>query len=327
MEKVKKTFMGFLIFICTLIIISLLIALPIKKVSEKYLDENKIKKLVNDIDFIDIFLKENLNKESFKEIKNKLIESGLPEGLTDEFIKTTPVKKYTSDVVSKSINNALNGNDKKVVNNEETYVFLQKNIQSISSELQEKNVPYSDKLTEEKQEEFLNKVKDNIPDIETKINSLQDKITDELKKHGYTDKIDKTFLVVRFVYGTIIDIILITLIVLFILGLFILLKNSIKTFNFMGISFIISSIILMLMPKEVTKSYKYIDDLPKTFSFYIKNALNDMVRTLKNDGKVYFIIGIILIIISIIIYIIKEKRMFKELNGNIELSKIKKNNI
>ena len=323
-EKIKNFFMGFLTFICVLLLTIFFILFPMKKVSEKYLKEEKIKQIINDIDFVDIFINENINSEHFKEIKDKLSDSGIPMEITNDFIQTEPVKKYTGNILSKSIDNALNNKEEQLVKEGDVFTFLQDNISNISYELQEKNVPHSELLTEERQQEFLNKVKDKVPDIENKINQLQDKIKDELKKHGYNKKIDTSLRIIRIIYGTIMDMIFVSLITIFIIGIVITRKSIYKSLKWIGISLNISAIILILMPKIISKSFKYIDKTPKTFSVYIKNALKSMANILKDNGIIYLIIGILLIIINIIVYIIIEKRQFKELNSNVEIKQINK---
>lgn len=325
MEKFKRYFMGFLTFICMAILTSIIIIFPMKKTTEKYLKEEKIKKLINDINFVDIFINENIDLEHFKEIKNKLTDSGIPVETVNDFIKSEPVKEYTGDILSTSINNTLNRKEEKLVKDGEVYTFLEDNISDISIELKEKNVPHSELLTEEKQQEFLDKVKDKVPDIENKINELQDKINEKLKENGYLDKIDLALRIVRIVYGTMLDMILIILFIVFVIGIIITRQSIYKSLKWIGISFIIASITLMRVPKDISKSYKYIDKLPNTFAIYIKGALKDIANTLKNNGIVYLIIGIILIIITIIIYIILEKRKYKELKSDVEITKINKN--
>lgn len=325
MEKFKKYIMGFSTFICMVILISIILVFPIKKTTEKYLKEEKIKQLINKIDFVDIFINENIDSEHFKQIKDKLTDSGIPTEIVNDFIKSEPVKEYTGDILSTSINNTLNGKEDKLVKDGEVYTFLENNISNISTELQEKNVPHSELLTKENQQVFLNRVKDKVPDIENKINELQDKINEKLKEHGYLDKVDLALRIVRIIYGTILDMVLIILFIVFVIGIIITRQSIYKSLKWIGISFIIASITLIRIPKDVTKLYKHIDKLPNTFAVYIKGALKDIANTLKNNGIAYLIIGIILIIINVIIYFILEKRKYKELKSDVEITKINKN--
>ena len=327
MEKVKAFFMGFFTVICTILLMTIIITFSIKKTSEKYLNEKKIKSLIKNINFADIFINENLDSEHFIYIKNKLTEAGIPFESVNEFIKTEPVEKYTDEIVTKSISNTVNGSKDKLVDKGNVYSFLEKNIDKISEELQEKNVPNSEKLDEEHRKEFLEKIKDKTPEIEDKINELQDKINEKLKEYGYTDQMDTIFKIVRIIYRTIMDFIFIVLLIVFIIGIVITRKSFIKALKWIGIAFLLAAIILIRVPHEITKLDKYIDKFPNSFELYIKSVLQNMADILKDYGAVYLIIGSILILINIIIYIIKEKSENKKIDKfgkNIEIKELKK---
>ena len=313
-EKIKKIFLAIFTFICMIVLVLDIVCFAIKKTSEQYLKEDKIKSVIKGINVVDLLIDKNGNElEELGIIKDKLIEAGIPSEATNAFINSTPVNNYTSDLVSKSLDNTLNGKNEDLVKNGEVYNFLENNIETISEEMQEKNVPHSDILTKDYQEKFLDKIESKTPIIEEKINKLQNKIYNKLDQKNYLNKLDKIIKVVNFLYGIGMDILLIIIFIIFIMGIVITRKSLYKSLKWIGISFISSGIILKLIPKLIIKIYKYIDKLPNMFANYVKKAIDDMFKTFNKYMIILIIIGIILILINFIIYYMKEKRLNKKI--------------
>ena len=200
LEKIKKFFLGLLTFICMIILILDLVLFSIKKTSEKYLKEEKINEIINNINVVDLFKDENGKElEQFTEIKNKFVDSGIPEESINEFINSEPINKYASDTVTKAIDNLIENKNEKIIDSNELNIFLEQNINNISKELQEKNVPKSEYLTKENQEKFINKIKEKTPDIEAKIEEINDKINEKLG-FNYNEKLQKIFKILRLFY-------------------------------------------------------------------------------------------------------------------------------
>ena len=312
LEKIKKFFLGLLTFICMIILILDLVLFSIKKTSEKYLKEEKINEIINNINVVDLFKDENGKElEQFTEIKNKFVDSGIPEESINEFINSEPINKYASDTVTKAIDNLIENKNEKIIDSNELNIFLEQNINNISKELQEKNVPKSEYLTKENQEKFINKIKEKTPDIEAKIEEINDKINEKLG-FNYNEKLQKIFKILRLFYTKLIDIILIVIFVIFLMGIFITRQSIYKSLKWIGITFISSGTILYIINFIVSKLYKYIEKIPEGFNKFIKNSIEDALMVFNKYGLTYIIIGILLIIINIIIYYIKLKRENKK---------------
>lgn len=312
LKKIKKLFLGLLTLICMLVLILDIVLFSIKKTSERYLKEEKIKEIINNIDVIDLFKDENGKElEQFTEIKNKFVDSGIPEESIDEFINSEPINKYASDTVTKAIDNLIENKSEKIVDANNLNLFLEENISIISKELQDKNVPKSEYLTKENQEKFLTKIKEKTPYIEEKIEEINNKINEKLG-FNYNEKLQKIFKILRLLYTKLIDMLLIVIFIIFVMGIFITRQSVYKSFKWIGITFIISGTILYSINLVVSKFYKYLEQIPEGFNKFIKNSIEDVLIVFNKYGLVYIIIGSILIITNIIIYYIKLKHENKK---------------
>ena len=308
MEKAKSILLGILTSLCVIILLSFIVLFSFKKSTEKYLDEKKINEFINNLNILDMVLDENGKEfKEFSEIKNKLTDSGIPTESIDGFFRTKPVDNYAKEITSKSINNAINNKSEKLLQDGDIYKFLENNIENISTEMQEKNIPESDKLTKENQERFLEKVKEKTPDIEAKLNELSDKIREKFDIDKYIDKIDKGIVITRFLYNSILDLILITLIIVFIIGIFITRQSIINGLKWVGITFISSSLLLFIIIEINKRISKHTDKITEGMRNFIKKVITDLNNSLSKYSVIYLVIGIILIVISIIIYFISEK--------------------
>ena len=154
LKNIQKFLLGVLTFMCIVILTIDITCFSLKKVSEKYLKEDKIKEVIDDINVLDLFKDENGNElEQIKEVKNQIVDAGIPKESIDGFINSKPVNDFAGTVITDSINNI--SSNKEIINDKKIYSFLEDNIGAISKELQENNVPKSEFLTVENQEKFF----------------------------------------------------------------------------------------------------------------------------------------------------------------------------
>lgn len=316
LKKIERFLLATLTLICMLVLVLDLVLFTMKKTSERYIKEEKIKEIINNINVVDLFKDKNGKElQEFTEIKNKIVESGIPEESVEEFINSSPVNEYASDTINKAIDNVLENKKEKVVTSNSLNLFFEENMSNISKELQEKNVPKSELLTKENQEKFLNKIKEKTPHIEEKIDEINNKINEKLGLN-YTLKLEKIFKIIKLLYTKLIDILLIVIFIIFVIGIFITRQSIYKGFKWLGISFISSGIILYSINLIIPKIYKYLEKIPSTFSNFIKYALNDAINIFNKYSMIFVIIGFILIIINIITYFILlkyENKKFKNI--------------
>jgi membrane-associated HD superfamily phosphohydrolase len=309
MKKIGK----FLLFILTLIfviILSIDIAFYlIRKESKKYLSEDAIIDEINNIDFIDIL---NQNKSSIKQIediKNELVDAGIPVETIDDFIESKPVKEATSYIVSNSMDYVLYGKTLEYnIDTETVYTFFEDNLPVISNELIEKNVPKSEYLTQENQEKILEKVKEKTPKIEEKVNELISKINNKLQNNPYSDKINKILSYIRLFYSSKLTFIILFIGVISIIFIFITRRSLIKPFKWIGISFILSSIYMYSLIYFLPIKLKQIIELPSFLDKILYSLLNNILTELSTYSLTSLIIGILLILLNITLYLIKREK-------------------
>ena len=306
LKNIQKFLLGVLTFMCIVILTIDITCFSLKKVSEKYLKEDKIKEVINDINVLDLFKDENGNElEQIKEVKNQIVDAGIPKESIDGFINSKPVNDFAGTVITDSINNI--SSNKEIINDKKIYSFLEDNIGAISKELQENNVPKSEFLTVENQEKFLNKVKDKTPKIADKINEVSDKIESKFgSKTNVFLNIEKIIKILKFLYNGVIDVIMIIVFIVFVIGIAITRQSIYKSLKWIGISFLSSGIILYLVSSIIPKLYVYFDKVP-TLGNFINPILEDTIGLFKNNSIICFIISIVLIISNIIAYYISEK--------------------
>ena len=318
LEKIKKYLLAILTFICMLVLMLDIVLFSLKKTSEKYLKEEKIKEAVDNINIVDLFKDENGKElEQFKEIKNKFIDSGVPKEAIDSFVESEPVNKYASSTINKAIDNILENKTGKVIDSTSLNEFFENNIDDISKELQEKNIHKSEYLTKENQNKILNKIKEKTPDIEQKIDEVSNKISEKLG-FNYTLKLGQTIKLLEVIYTKLLDFLFIVVFIIFIMGICITRQSIYKGLKWIGITFTISSISLYCIGFIIPKLYTYVDKIPYGFGKMIKNVMQESVNKINNYGLIYLVIGSILIIVNVIIYYIllkKENKKFKNI-GN-----------
>ena len=272
-EKIKKLSMMLITVLCMIILSFTIVTFSLKIIANHYLNKGLINKTIDNININDLF-KDEAGKEleEFLDIKNKIVDSGIPSELINDFIDTKPVHNFTNDVINDSIDSTLYDKKVKKYDADYLYSYIEDNIGTMSEELQEKNAPKSELLTEEKQQEILHKLKDKMPSIEEKINKIEDKIGSKLD--GKLIYIKKSLHIMKFLCTTVIDVLLIIISGIFVFGIIISRKNIIRSLKYIGISFIISSGLLLIIKSNIPKIYNKINDASSLIGNYMKLVLD-----------------------------------------------------
>lgn len=317
MDKIKRILIGIFTFLCMLIIMLDIVCFSLKKVSEHYLKEDTIKKMVNNINIMNLLKDEN-NQELYqvKQIKEELVDAGIPRDSIDGFLNSKPINDFASDIIYNSIDGILYDKEVTKLNSEYIYNYLEDNMSIISKELQDKNIPNSEYFTKENQDEILIKIRKKAPLIEEKIDDLTTKINNKLEINNNIGNLKMVISIIKILYSNILDIIMIFILVIFIIGIIIIKKSIYKTLKWIAISILSSGIVLYIISILITKLYKYINKLPTFINNLIRTILDDSVTLFKHNGTICFIISIILIIINITVYYILryiENKKFKQI--------------
>ncbi|MGM9877499.1 MAG: hypothetical protein ACI33S_02510 [Bacilli bacterium] len=320
---IKKLLMGILTFLCMLVVFSVMVIFSIKKASEGFLNEKELQNMINNIDIMNILINTN-EFDEINFIKDNFIDSGIDEETIDAFITSTPINNYVKESLNKQIDNILNGKDERVFTKDSIYNFLELNMSLIVEELQEKNIPKSEKLTKENQEKILNKIKLKLPKIEEKILSIGDRLN-SLLNLNYNINIKNIIYIIKLFYINIIDFLLILLFILYVMGIVITRKSFIKSLKWIGLTFISSGVMIYVVNKLLIKLQSNIELLPNILIDFIKTTFLNIISILKDYATLFILFGILFILIELIIYLIKKykrennnriKKYFKKLSFN-----------
>lgn len=314
MKVVLKIFRNIITFICVILLtinISIYIGISISK---KYLTESEIKTTLSKIDIMGLLTNDSSTSKYIINIKNKFIESGVPENIIDDFFSTEPVLNIINSSVTSGINYVIY--DKKpnmsYLNSDNLYKYFEENMSLITNELRENNVRGSELLTEEKEKIVLEKLKDNMPIVEDNINKLILKIDDKLNDGNMTSHNQKMVLplqIIRFIYSDLLTYILFGLSSFLILLIALSRVSIYKWMKWVGVAFLISGLIqlvyIFLIPFLVNN---ILYNAPDIIINFVKYIMNSMIDNMKNYGFICFIISLILFTINIVIYFVREKK-------------------
>ena len=314
MKVVLKIFRNIITFICVILLtinISIYIGISISK---KYLTESEIKTTLSKIDIMGLLTSDSSTSKYIINIKNKFIESGVPENIIDDFFRTEPVLNIINSSVTSGINYVIY--DKKpnmsYLNSDNLYKYFEENMNLITNELRENNVRGSELLTEEKEKIVLEKLKDNMPIVEDNINKLILKIDDKLNDVNMTSHNQKMVLslqIIRFIYSDLLTYILFGFSSFLILLIALSRVSIYKWMKWVGVAFLISGLIqlvyIFLIPLLVNN---ILYNAPDIIINFVKYIMNSMIDNMKNYGFICFIISLILFTINIVIYFVREKK-------------------
>lgn len=328
MEVLKKIGKAFLFIITMLLSIILIIDITVynvRNITENFISEEKIKEEIASINIMDL-LKDNEGNEikEITEIKNSLVSAGMPVETVEEFINSEPIHDITSKVVTDTVNYIFYDKEPDIktdFDSKDITNFLRENMSIIATELQERNVPKSELLTEELQEKILTNVEEQIPVIEESLKKITDELiiliknTDEYKQvEEYQKKLNEVLSIIQLIYSDKVTNILIITFVVCVVGIIISRLSPYSYLKYLGGVSIIVGCLLFTVNLLIPNLYGYIEEIPYVFQNLVTHILNDSKNLFLNKSIVHFIIGAILIILNIIIYYIKEKMEDRKIN-------------
>ena len=318
-----KVFLGIITFISMIVLIIDLTIYSVRNISEQFLNEKEIRKMVENINVLDLLKDEDGNEiKEVTEIKNELINAGIPTETVEEFINSEPVKNLTTDILTTTIDYVVY--DKKIetkeISEEEIYNFVEQNIYEVAHVLKEKNVPKSEELTDERINEVLIKVREKTPEIKEKVQEVSNQIEEKIKEteqyetlEDYKNNLDNALTLIRFIYSDYITNIIIIIGIISII-LIVISRFSYYTYlKWVGLSFTISGIILYISSKCIDLLTSYKNEIPYIFQNLFDTIINDSKSLFIGKANIYILIGIMLIIANIVIAKIKDNREDKKI--------------
>lgn len=317
MKKIAKFLLLILAILFTILLSVDIIIFTLRKISEDYISERAIYSFIDNIDINDLLKENGKEIEQITVIKQKLVEAGIPEELVTDFVTSEPVKEVISESINQTTQYVLYGKEFEYeLNTDDVYQFIEVNLPIISEELQEKNIPKSEYLTKENQEKILKEVKTITPVIENKINETKSILEDKWNNSEYKTKLDKILNIIRKIYSKEVTILLISIGIFSLLMIILTRRSFIKSFKWIGFSFLISSLTLFIITKLLPIVINQINEIPEIFEKILEFIKNNISINLLNSSVIYLITGILFITISIIISTIKNKKI-KKLDNNL----------
>lgn len=318
-----KVFLGIITFISMIVLIIDLTIYSVRNISEQFLNEKEIRKMVENINVLDLLKDEDGNEiKEITEIKEQLINAGIPTETVEEFINSEPVKNLTTNVLTTTIDYVVYDKkpETKEINEEEIYNFIEQNIYEVVRVLKEKNVPKSEELTDERINEVLVEVKKEVPAIKEQVQELTNQIEEKIKEteqyktlEDYKNNLDNTLTLVRFIYSDYITNIIITVGIVSILFIVISRFSYYTYLKWVGLSFTISGIILYISSRCIDLLIDYKNEIPYVFQNLFDTIINDSKSLFISKANLYILMGIMLIIANIVIAKIKDNREDKKI--------------
>lgn len=300
-ESIEKTILGILTFILICYIAFNLLFLSMFNISEKFLNKNNVVEFINKIDIIAI-IKEELGNEvdEFLSIENELKNIGISTEGINEFINSTDVKDFSTNIVSdvfeKVINNNLNN---YYIKNTDITNLIENNIDKLQ---------INSTLTES---QILDKISSKVPDLVTNINKLIDKLCEKLETSELFTKYQRYIYmsvdVLDIMYSDIVYFLVIFVFISFVALLIFIRKSIYKSLKWLSVSFITPAILLLIFG-YILINYISINNI------LIDNIISIVYKYINIYSLIYALIAFIVIIINIISYFIKRKHQQKNDN-------------
>lgn len=318
MKVVLKIFLFILTMIFSIILLADITIYHTRDITSKFISEEQIKKSIDNINILDLLKDENGNElEEITQVKQELVNAGIPVEVVEEFIESEPVKNFTSEVISETVDYIFYEKEPVILNNfneEKLYTFIETNMEIIVTELQEHNIPKSELLTKEKQQEILINIKEQMPVIKENIDKITTSIEDGIKGTDeyqdameYKKKLEETLTIIRFIYSNTVTNILIGIGILCIVLIILCSASFYRYLKTLGIISLISGIIFYAISLGIGYLNTYINEIPYIFHNLFNLFINDSKQLYLNNAITYSIIGAVLILLNIIIWYILEK--------------------
>lgn len=319
-----KVFLGIITFISMIVLIIDLTIYSVRNISEQFLNEKEIRKMVENINVLDLLKDEDGNEiKEITEIKEQLINAGIPTETVEEFINSEPVKNLTTNILTTTIDYVVYNKkiETKEISEEEIYDFVEQNIYEAAHILKEKNVPKSEELTDERINKILIEVKKEVPVIREQVQEISSQIEEKIKEteqyetlEDYKNNLDDAITLIRFIYSDYITNMIITIGIVSIILIVISRLSYYAYLKWIGLSFTISGIILYISSKCIDLLTSYKNEIPYIFQSLFDTIINDSKSLFISKANLYILMGIMLIIANIVIAKIKDNREDKKID-------------
>lgn len=325
--KAVKVISKILLFIISIILSFILIADSIlyhtRNITKEFINENQIKEAISSVNLLDLLKDANGNElEEVTKVKQELVQAGLPIEVVEQFIESEPVKNFMSEVLTDTANYIFYNQELEIVNSfdqDQLFIFLEKNMEIIVIELQSRNIPKSELLTKEKQQEILINLKEQVPIIEENIHHIISSLEEQIKNTTkyqelleYQKKMEDTLSIIRTFYSETITTLLIVIGVVCIIGIILCSLSFYRYLKWLGFINWIIGILLCIISIGIQYLYNYMNRIPYVFQNLYSFFLDKSQKLFVNTSIPYFVVGTILFLLNIIIWYILDKKEEKK---------------
>lgn len=323
LKGIGKFFLSVITFVLVIVLTITIYVGNVLLISENYFKEDTIKKIVSSVNIVDLLKDEDgVEIPPVTELKNELVNAGIPVEVFDKIVESDEIQTMMSSLLLTTTDYIIYDKEFNIpkINSDQIYVFVEDNIDDVVRIMQENNVPDSELLTEEKQTQILSTLKTELPVIEEDINEMLKEVEIEIKSldeyqkaQDYKNKLDNGLAIVRFIYSDTVKLILISIIIVLVLLIMLTRRSIYKSLKWIGFSLLLAGGLMymsgFLLPyvKEM-----FISDIPYVFVNLINTIFDNMDSLFIRNSMICLPIGLVLIVLNIIIYSIKEKNENKE---------------
>ena len=292
---------GFISTIISIILIPIIMVFIVYLSTRNMVSKQGVRDFFKEVRLSDVLINSNGDYTSFgKDIRDELVEAGIPAETIDEFINSEQISDFFSDYTGDILGYIIYDSSLDDVNASDISKLVNDNIDDIVDELRKNKVDGYEELTDER----VNEIKGEIDNLAQEV----DKKLPDIKKEVDDSDFATAIKIIRVIYSD--AMVMVFIVVIAILALLIVLLN-LKNFRYgiwLGVISILASLPFVIIGNaNVTIDVKD--------SKALKDAIQFALDRIASAALIFFIIGVALIIVTIIIRIIRKHRT-KKVSGD-----------
>ena len=285
---------GIISSLIAIILIPVIMVFIVYLSTRNMVSKQGVKDFFKEVRLSDVLIDNNGEYTSFgKSIKDELVEAGIPAETIDEFVNSEQVSDFFSDYTGDIVGYIVYDASMDDIKADDISKMINDNIDDIVEELRDKKVEGYEELTDER----VNEIKGEIDNLSKEIEEQLPDIKKEVDDSDFATVVK----IVRIIFSK--AMVMVFIVVIAILALLIVLLN-LKNYRYgiwLGVIFIISS-----LPFVIIGNANITIDVEASKA--LKDAIQFALDRIASSALIFFIAGIALIVLTIIIRIIKKHR-------------------
>ena len=285
---------GIISSLIAIILIPVIMVFIVYLSTRNMVSKQGVKDFFKEVRLSDVLIDNNGEYTSFgKSIKDELVEAGIPAETIDEFVNSEQVSDFFSDYTGDIVGYIVYDASMDDIKADDISKMINDNIDDIVEELRDKKVEGYEELTDER----VNEIKGEIDNLSKEIEEQLPDIKKEVDDSDFATAVK----IVRIIFSK--AMVMVFIVVIAILALLIVLLN-LKNFRY-GIWLGVISILASL-PFVIIGNANITIDVEDSKA--LKDAIQFALDRIASSALIFFIAGIALIVLTIIIRIIKKHR-------------------